>query len=303
MDDQAFRSGVVAIIGPPNAGKSTLLNRLLGQKIAAVTPRPQTTRNRILGIVNGPGYQMILLDTPGLHKPKERLNKEMVRIALESLAEADLILYLIDGTIDAPEILARRSDEFGRYLGEENGSKTLLAINKIDLMEPGALQRSLSWHADLYPFADIVPISALRGDGVDELVQKLASRLPEGPQYYPEDMPTDASERFIVAEMIREQIFLLLKQEVPYSTAVLIDRFVEPSAEGRPVIIHASILVERSSQKGILIGHRGSMLAKIREAASREISHLLGCPVQLHLWVKVRKKWTANPQILKELGL
>jgi len=292
------RSGVAAIIGPPNAGKSTLLNHLLGQKIAIVTPKPQTTRNRIMGIVTGTSYQMILLDTPGLHAAREEMNRQMVRVALESLAEADVILFLVDGADWAEKKREQRAEEFQGYL-EKMTCPVVLALNKVDLLPSAQLLPVMDWYRTLYPFAAMVPISALRGTGIDTLTDELVARLPVGPQYYPEDIPTDASERFIAAEIIREKIFLLTRDEVPYSTAVIIDSF----EEGEPVVIQATILVERSSQKGILVGQKGSMLAAIRKSATREIEQLLGCRVRLHLWIKVRKNWTGNPAILRELGL
>jgi GTP-binding protein Era len=297
----SYRSGVIAIIGPPNAGKSTLLNRLLGQKIAIVTPRPQTTRNRILGIVNGQNYQMIMLDTPGLHNPREMMNREMVRVALESLNEADVVLFLADAAAMSLKQLEKRRQEYTNYLNKIQ-CPALLALNKIDLMQGERLLPLIDWYAKLHPFAEIVPISALEGDGVDTLLQQLSGRLPEGPQYYPDDIPTDASERFIVAELIREKIFLATREEVPYSTAVMIDSFQESKAD-KPIIIHATILVERGSQKGIIIGRGGKMLGRIRREAGKEVEHLLGCKVQLKLWVKVKKKWTTNEQLLRELGL
>ena len=296
-----FRSGVVAIVGPPNAGKSTLLNQLLGQKIAIVSPRPQTTRNRILGIVNGDGFQMIMLDTPGLHRARELMNKEMVRIATDSLAEADVVLFLADGARAGRGNTEQKLQEYADYLKPVR-CPVLLAVNKIDLLDEDQMLPVLDRLAHIYPFAGVVPISALTGEGVQTLVQELASRLPPGPMYYPDDIPTDASERFIVAELIREKIFLLTREEIPYSTAVLIDSFKEPQGK-KPAVIHATILVERGSQKGIILGKGGAMLGRIREEASRDISHLLGCRVQLRLWVKVKKKWTTNPQVLKELGL
>ncbi len=300
-NDAPYKSGVVAIIGPPNAGKSTLLNRLLGQKIAIVTPRPQTTRNRILGIVNGPNYQIIMLDTPGLHKPREMMNREMVRVALESLTEADVVLFLADAAAMNIEQLEKRRQEYKKYLSRIQ-CPALLALNKIDLLQADKLLPVINWYADLYPFAEVVPISALKGDGVEVLLKQLADRLPEGPQYYPDDIPTDASERFIVAELIREKIFLMTREEVPYSTAVMIDSFQE-GKPGKPVVIHATILVERGSQKGIIIGRRGEMLGRIRQEAGKDIEQLLGCRVTLKLWVKVKKKWTTNEQLLRELGL
>ena len=301
MDNFLYRSGVVAIIGPPNAGKSTLLNHLLRQKIAIVTPRPQTTRNRIMGIVTGPEYQMILLDTPGLHEAREEMNRQMVRVALESLSEADVVLFLADCSDMAPKKLEKRAEEFRGYLSTIT-CPAVLALNKMDLLQPEQLLPVMDWYQNLHPFAAIVPISALQGIGIEVLTTELVARLPEGPQYYPEDIPTDATERFIAAEIIREKIFLLTRDEVPYSTAVVIDSF-EEEVEGRPVVIQATIMVERNSQKGILVGQGGGMLAAIRKSAASDIEKLLGCRVRLHLWVKVRKNWTGNANILRELGL
>ncbi len=301
MDSTLYRSGVVAIIGPPNAGKSTLLNHLLRQKIAIVTPRPQTTRNRIMGIVTGPNYQMILLDTPGLHEAREAMNQQMVRVALESLNEADVVLFLADGANMAAKKLEKRAEEYRGYLSRVT-CPVVLALNKRDLLQSEQLLPVMDWYRSLHPFAAIVPISALQGEGIEILTTELVERLPEGPQYYPEDIPTDATERFIAAEIIREKIFLLTRDEVPYSTAVVIDAF-EEAEEGKPVVIQATIMVERSSQKGILVGQGGGMLAAIRKSAAADIENLLGCRVRLHLWVKVRKNWTGNTNILRELGL
>ncbi len=300
-DTPSYRSGIVAIVGPPNAGKSTLLNRLLGQKIAIVSPRPQTTRNRILGIVNGSSYQMIMLDTPGLHRAREIMNREMVRIAMESLAEADVVLFLADGTAKDARRFEKRAIEYKEYL-QSIRCPAFLAVNKIDLLTPDRLLPILDKFSRLHPFAGVIPLSALTGEGVDILLDELAAKLPIGPQYYPDDIPTDASERFIVAELIREKIFLLTREEIPYSTAVIIDDFQE-GQQGKPVVIHATILVERGSQKGIIIGKGGALLGKIRKEASVDIAGMLGCRVQLQLWVKVKKKWTSNSGILRELGL
>jgi GTP-binding protein Era len=303
---QGYRSGVVAVIGPPNAGKSTLLNRYLQQKIAIVTPLPQTTRNRILGIVTGSNYQMIMLDTPGLHKAREMLNREMVRIALDTLSEADIVLFLADAQAAQAMIadkkkLERRRAEYSDYFSKIQ-CPAVLALNKVDLLKKEQLLPMIDWFSSLHPFTDVVPVSALEGDGTAVLLDTLVRRLPLGPQYYPDDIPTDSTERFIVAELIREKIFLRTRQEVPYSTAVLIDSFKE-NAQGGPVVIHATILVERGSQKGIIIGRQGKMLGDIRKSATKEIEKLLGCKAQLKLWIKVKKKWTSNEQILRELGL
>jgi GTPase len=294
-DSQAHYSGMVALIGPANAGKSTLLNHYVQQKISIVSPLPQTTRNRIQGIITGPHYQMVLLDTPGLHKAKEIINQEMMRIAVEAMNEADLALFLADATLDP------KKDESAVYL-QQVSCPTILALNKVDLVPKDQILPRISWWTSLHPFTAVVPISALHGQGTEALLQELISRLPLGPQYYPDDIPTDATERFIVAELIREKVFLRTHQEVPYKSAVLIDSFQENDPSGL-VRIHATILVERDSQKGIIIGKNGKMLGDIRKAASKDIEKLLGCKVQVRLWVKVKKKWTSNEHILRELGL
>ncbi|NQS71830.1 MAG: GTPase Era [Desulfobulbaceae bacterium] len=295
---QPYRSGVVAILGPPNAGKSTLLNRLLQQKIAIVSPKPQTTRNRIMGVVHGDNYQMILLDTPGLHEAKEEINRRMVRAALDSIAEADVILFLTDSSEATPERPERLQQQLA-FL-EAAQAPVVLALNKVDLAPKTQLLPLIDWYRTQYPFAAIVPLTALHGDGVEPLVQELAARLPAGPKYYPDDMPTDVSERFIAAEIVRESVFLRTRDEVPYATAVLIDLFDESM---EPLRIVASILVERNSQKGILIGKGGAMLAQIRKRATAEISRVLGRSVRLELWVKVQKNWTEDEKFLRSLGL
>ncbi len=296
---KVYKSGVVAIVGPPNAGKSTLLNQLLGQKIAIVTPKPQTTRNQILGIVTADSYQIILLDTPGLHKAKQPLNREMVRIAMDSLTEADIVLFLVDVTLPLNQKEKKYRREYSGYL-EKIQSKAILALNKIDLLDKDKLLPVIDWYTKLHDFEAVIPMSALHGDGVDILLDELVDHLPVGPQYYPDDIPTDATERFIVSEIIREKIFLNTKQEIPYSTAVIIDSFQE--AETGPVTIHATILVEQSSQKPIIIGRRGQMLKKIGTAARLDIEELLDCRVILKLWIKVKKKWTRDERVLRELG-
>jgi GTP-binding protein Era len=298
---QPYRSGVVAVIGPPNAGKSTLLNQFLGQKIAIVTPKPQTTRNRILGIITGTNYQIIMLDTPGLHRAREMLNKEMVRIALETLNEADVVLFLADAAGFSGEKLDRQREEYTKYL-EKVQCPVVLALNKVDLLEKDALLPLIDWYSRLYPFEELVPISALTGEGTDVLLDSLVAHLPPGPQYYPDDIPTDASVRFIVAEIIREKVFLRTKQEIPYSTAVVIDAFQEGRKQ-EPTTIHATILVEQDSQKGIIIGKKGSMLREIGKSARLDIEELIDQRVMLKLWVKVKKKWTKNESVLRELGL
>jgi len=292
-----IKSGMVAIVGPPNAGKSTLLNALLGQKISIVTPKPQTTRNRIIGILNSPAYQIVMLDTPGLHKARKPLNLEMVKIAVSCLAEVDLILFLIDVSLPMPEKQAQTVE----YL-ESATVPAILVLNKIDLLDRDQILPMIEAYRNIYPFAAIVPISALLDNGTDFLLQEILRLLPIGPRFYPEDIPTDATERFIVGEIIREKIFLLTGQEIPYSTAVVIDSFKEDE-ERSLVIIHATIVVEKSSQKAIIIGRKGSKLQQIGKNSRQDIEKLLAQKVLLKLWVKVHKNWTKDMRFIRDLGL
>jgi GTP-binding protein Era len=292
---QEIKTGIVAIVGPPNAGKSTLLNGLLGQKISIVTPKPQTTRNRIVGILNQADYQIVLLDTPGLHKARQPLNLEMVKIAMESLAGVDVILFLLDISLPLPEKNAAAVE----YL-QNSESPAILVLNKIDLQDKETLLPMIESYQKLYPFTAIVPISALFDNGTDILLQEMLKHLPIGPRLYPEDIPTDSTERFIVAEMIREKIFLLTSQEIPYATAVTVDSFKEDEHK-KLVTIHATIYVEKGSQKGIIIGRKGSMLTSIGKNARYDIEELLDRKVLLKLWVKVRKNWTSDLRFIREL--
>jgi GTPase len=293
---ETVKSGFVALVGPPNAGKSTLLNALLGQKISIVSAKPQTTRNRILGILNGPDHQIIFLDTPGLHQPQRLLNAEMVRIAMETLGEVEVILFMIDATLPPPH----KERAATQYL-ENTATPAILLLNKIDLLPKEQILPLLAAYGKLYPFAAIIPVSARTRDGVDRLLAEVLARLPEGPRLYPEDIPTDATERFIVGEIIREKVFQLTGQEVPYSTAVVVDSFKEDPEPGL-VTIHATIFIEKQSQKGILIGKQGSKLKIIGKQARRDIEELLQQRVDLRLWVKVQKNWTRDARFLKELG-
>jgi len=293
--DQEIRTGMVAIVGPPNAGKSTLLNNLLGQKISIVTPKPQTTRNRIAGILNHADYQIALLDTPGLHKARQPLNLEMVKIAVESLSGVDVILFLLDVSLPLPETHSEAID----YL-QGTVNPAILVLNKIDLIAKKQLLPMIEKYRELYPFAAIVPISALFNEGTDILLREILSHLPVGPRLYPEDIPTDATERFIVAEMIREKIILLTSQEIPYATAVTVDSFKEDEARNL-VTIHATIYVERGTQKGIIIGRKGAMLTAIGKSARQDIEDLLDRRVFLKLWVKIQKDWTRDLRFIREL--
>ena len=300
--NQPVKSGMVAIVGPPNAGKSTLMNYLLGQKISIVTPKPQTTRNRIAGIVNGEDHQIVFLDTPGLHKSREPLNIEMVKVAMESLAEVDLVLFLVDVSLPLPKKVKEQKDiELAEYINQIKGPAIML-LNKIDLVDRKTLLPLIASYNELYPFRAVIPVSALGGDGVDVLLKQILSLMPIGPRFFPEDIPTDASERFLCGEIIREKVFLLTGQEIPYSTAVLIESFKEDEIK-RMVTIHAAIVLEKNSQKGIVIGKGGRKLKSIGTSARKDIETLIGAKVVLKLWVKVKKNWSQDQRFLKELGM
>ncbi|PHR29032.1 MAG: GTPase Era [Desulfotalea sp.] len=295
-------SGLVAIVGLPNAGKSTLLNYLLGQKISIVTPKPQTTRNRIVGIVNDEKYQVVFVDTPGLHKSSDPLNIEMVKVAMDSLTDVDLVLFMVDVSLPLPpKVQDKKEQEIKGYL-EQVKCPAIMVLNKIDLIDKRKILPLIDAYSNLFPFKAVFPASALDGDGVDILFKEILELLPQGPRYFPEDIPTDASERFLCGEIVREKVFLLTGQEIPYSTAIQVESFKEDS-NTKMVTIHASIVVDKKSQKGIVIGKGGKKLKSIGIAARRDIEKLLGTKVLLKLWVKVKKNWAQDENFLKELGL
>ncbi len=301
LSEKPVKSGMVAIVGPPNAGKSTLMNHFLGQKISIVTPKPQTTRNRIVGIANEDEYQIVFLDTPGLHQSREPLNVEMVRIAMESLAEVDVVLFLVDVSLPLPRKLKEEHQaELASYISRIKGP-AIMVLNKVDLIDRKLVLPLIESYAGLYPFKAVIPVSALRDDGLDVLRREILGLLPLGPRLFPEDIPTDASERFLCAEIIREKVFFLTGQEIPYATAVLIESFKEDAAKGL-VTIHAAIIVDKDSQKGIVIGKGGQKLKSIGTAARKDIETLIGAKVLLKLWVKVHKNWAQDRRFLKELG-
>ena len=292
---EPFRSGFVAVVGRPNVGKSTLVNRLVGQKVAIVSDKPQTTRNRILAVVNRPGAQIVLFDTPGIHKPMHRMNERMVETAERSLGQVELALWLIDvteaygpGDRHVREVLARSK------------KPVLLGINKIDAVSKPKILPVIEQYRRLLDFVEIVPVSALSGENVELVAERLMAHLPPGERLYPEDFLSDQPERFFVSEMVREQVLRLTREEIPYSTGVMIDLF----QEGPPLVrIEASILAERESQKGILIGRGGSMLKNIGTEARKEIEAFLDTKVFLGLNVRVRERWRDDPHVLEQMGL
>ncbi len=291
-----FKSGFISILGRPNVGKSTLFNRFLGEKMAIVSEKPQTTRNRILGIKNVQEGQLIFLDTPGIHRGRSELNQRMVRTAITSGRDADVLLFLIDAM--NPHVEEDR--EMITFLKESRGVP-FLVINKIDKVKRPALLPVIDQYRNVYSFKEIIPISAMTGDGVGILLDEILKVLPESPPYYPEEMTTDQTERFWVSEIIREKVIEQSYQEVPYSTAVTIEAFQE-RPEKNLVVIHGTVHVERDSQKKIVVGKGGQKLKKIGEGARKEIEAFLGMRVFLELWVKVEKNWTQDPRTLDELG-
>lgn len=293
-----FRSGFAAIIGRPNVGKSTLLNRILGQKIAITSSKPQTTRNRILGVAHLEDAQIMFLDTPGIHQAQGRLNRFMVEQAMGACSEVDLILYLIDATEASGQ--SQTEERILEHL-KQSGRPVYLVINKIDTLARAKLLPMIERYAKRFPFAEVIPISAATGDGVERLVSLVRSALPVGPAHYPEDMVTDLPERFIVAEMVREQLLRQMRDEIPFLVAVVVEEFKE-EAERNLVVIHAAINVARDSHKGIVIGKQGAMLRAIGQSARREIEKLLNCRVYLELFVRVQKDWTESDRHLREFG-
>ena len=291
-----FKSGFISILGRPNVGKSTLFNRILGEKIAIVTEKPQTTRTRILGIKNVEGGQFIFLDTPGIHEGRSELNQRMVQIAIASGRDADVLLFMIEAT--SP--LIEKDREMIESLKGSDGLPFLL-INKIDLVKKETLLPIMDRYQRLHPFQKIIPLSAMTGDGVEILLDEILKVLPESAPYYPEEMITDQTERFWVSEIIREKVIKQSYHEIPYSTAVTIEEFNE-HPEKNLVIIKGTISVERDSQKKILIGKGGQKLRQIGEAARKEAEALLGTKVFLELWVRVERNWTQDPRALNRMG-
>lgn len=292
--EKTFKSGFVTIIGRPNVGKSTLMNALVGEKVSIVSDKPQTTRNKVTGILNLPDAQVIFIDTPGLHKPKGLLNEYMVKVARDACEEVDLVLFMVEADKDP---VKGGEDITGFIRGLE--TKVFLVINKIDLVEKGTLLPLIDRYFKTYAFAEAIPVSSLKRDNLDDLRQTILKYLPAGPKYFPDDEISEQPERFIAAEIIREKIFRMTTEEVPYSTAVLVE---EMKDKGDIVYTRAVIYVEKESHKGIIIGAKGQMLKKIGEAARRDIERLLGTKIYLELWVKVKKDWRERPGALREMG-
>lgn len=292
--NESFHSGYVALIGRPNAGKSTLLNAILGEKLAIVTPKPQTTRQQIRGIHSGEGFQMIFVDTPGYHNSKIALNQAMIESAINAARDADVVVYLFDATLGIT-----KEDKAALAAIKDIGAPLLCLLNKVDKVKKPDLLPLMQKVAALAPWNEIIPVSATRADGVQIVLDKVRALLPEGPLYFPADQLSDANERFRAAEIIREKAFQLLGQELPYSTAVEIEEFRE---EGKLNRIAARIHVERESQKGMVIGKGGKTLKEIGTRARKDLEALWDKKVFLEVFVDVRKDWTKNPRYIKEFG-
>ncbi|MDK8191706.1 GTPase Era [Paenibacillus sp. UMB7766-LJ446] len=295
MKKQAFKSGFVAIIGRPNVGKSTLMNQVIGQKIAIMSDKPQTTRNKIHGVYTSEQQQIVFLDTPGIHKRQSKLGDYMNQTALNTLGEVEAALFLIDA-----------SEGMGggdRYIAEQLKNvrtPVILVMNKIDKIEPEALLPLIEAYRKLHNFAEIVPVSAMLGSNVSTLLEQLSKYLPEGPQYYPDDQVTDHPEQFVCAELIREKILQMTREEVPHSIAVTIEDM--KVQDNGVVYISAVIFVERDSQKGIIIGKQGALLKEVGKRARQDIQNLLGSKIFMDLWVKVKKDWRNQERVLRDLG-
>lgn len=294
----SFKSGFVSLIGPPNTGKSTLLNRIIGQKISIISPKPQTTRNRILGIWHGETAQIIFFDTPGIHKASKRLNQKMVQTALKTFSDSDLIIIMVD---TSPPSMEGGDERLVLRHVRSVKVPVFLLINKIDLIPKARILTLIDTYKDLFPFKEIIPISALTGENCSDLIKTIVSYLPSGPPYYPKEMVTDQTERFVASELIREKLILLTRQEIPYVVAVIIDE-MSTDKESDLVNIMATIMVEKASQKGIIIGNGGQKLKEIGQRARHEIELLLGKHVYMKLWVKVARNWRDNEQRLKQIG-
>jgi GTP-binding protein Era len=294
--NKAYKSGFISIIGRPNVGKSTFLNRVIGQKIAIMSDKPQTTRNKVQGVLTLSDAQLIFIDTPGIHKPKHKLGDFMMKVAQNTLKEVDLVLFMVNA-----EEGFGRGEEFIIEKFQSVKTPIFLVINKIDQIHPDDLLPIIESYQEKFPFKEVVPISALEGNNVERLLDQIKTYMPEGPQFYPADQVTDHPERFIISELIREKALHLTREEIPHSLAVVIDK-IERQENKDVIHVMATVIVERDSQKGIIIGKKGSMLKEIGQRARIDIENLLGSKVFLELWVKVQKDWRNKMSQLRDFG-
>ncbi|MBM7607047.1 GTP-binding protein Era [Lysinibacillus composti] len=297
QENSNYKSGFISIIGRPNVGKSTFLNRVIGQKIAIMSDKPQTTRNKIQGVLTREQSQMIFIDTPGIHKPKHKLGEFMIKVSKNTLREVDVIMFMVNA-----EQGLGKGDEFILELLEGTQTPVFLVVNKIDQIHPDEIVGIIDSYKSKYNFAEIIPISALQGNNVDNLLEVIEKYLPQGPQYYPADQVTDHPERFIISELIREKVLHLTREEIPHSIAVVIDRIKRDDENENMIRVQATIMVERDSQKGIVIGKRGALLKEVGSLARKDIELLLGSKVYLELWVKVQKDWRNKSTHLRDFG-
>ena len=295
--NKGYKSGFVSIVGRPNVGKSTFLNRVIGQKIAIMSDKPQTTRNKVQGVLTQPQSQTIFIDTPGIHKPKHKLGEFMLKVSRNALKEVDIIMFMVNA-----EQEIGKGDEFIIEMLEGNKTPVFLVINKIDQIHPDKLAGIIDSYKDKFNFAEIIPISALQGNNVEQLLTTIEKYLPEGPQYYPADQITDHPERFIISELIREKVLHTTREEIPHSIAVVIDKIKRDEENENMIRVQATIMVERDSQKGIVIGKKGALLKQVGTEARKDIEMLLGSKVFLELWVKVQKDWRNKQTHLRDFG-
>ena len=293
-----MKSGFVSFIGRPNAGKSTLLNALVGTKLAIVSDKPQTTRTRILGVKNYPDAQVVFLDTPGIHRPLHRMNKRMVDTAIDTIREVDVLGLVIDASEPTG-----KGDKFVFDLVKHAKAPVLLLLNKIDLMKKNRLLPIMEQYSKAGTFAEIIPISASTGENLDRLERIIIDKLPEGEALYPADYLTDQPERFFAAEVVREKLLQFTRDEIPFSSAVIMDKFEEPTGDSKLLRLYCSIVVDRESQKPIVIGHGGDMIKKIGTAAREELERFFGMKVYLDLHVRVKSEWREDERVLGEIGL
>jgi GTPase len=295
--NKGYKSGFVSIVGRPNVGKSTFLNRVIGQKIAIMSDKPQTTRNKVQGVLTQSNSQTIFIDTPGIHKPKHKLGEFMLKVSRNALKEVDIIMFMVNA-----EQEIGKGDEFIIEMLEGNKTPVFLVINKIDQIHPDKLAGIIDSYKDKFNFAEIIPISALQGNNVEQLLATIEKYLPEGPQYYPADQITDHPERFIISELIREKVLHTTREEIPHSIAVVIDKIKRDEENENMIRVQATIMVERDSQKGIVIGKKGALLKQVGTEARKDIEMLLGSKVFLELWVKVQKDWRNKQTHLRDFG-
>ncbi len=291
---EKFRSGYVSLTGRPNVGKSTLLNTIIGEKVSIVTPKPQTTRNRLVGIKTLHDAQIIFIDTPGIHKPKHKLGELIVAEAHKAAAEVDIVLFMVEPELPGP------GDKHIVTMLDDLHKPVFLVINKVDTRKKPQLLPVIDAYSGLYTFREIIPVSALKGDGIDLLLNNIVQYLPEGPKYYPDDIMTDQIERFMAAERVREKVMQQTEEEIPHSAATEVVQWYE--RKDGVVFITVNIYVERKGQKGIIIGKDGARLKAIGTAARLEIEQLLGAKVFLELWVKIKRDWRSDSRFLSELG-